>query len=387
MRAGVYAEPLVVERAARELEDLDKIIRAAETLYGIYRWERYDVLFLPPSFPYGGMENPRLTFASTTMLPGDKSMIGLISHELAHSWSGNMVTNATWRDFWLNEGFTTYFERRIQEAVYGRERSEMEAYLERAELEREMATLEDRDEILYIDLNGRDPDEGSTSVPYMKGMLLLRKMEETFGRERFDPFLRGYFEAHSFQSITTGDFVAYVQKHLFERSPEPGATIDLDEWLTKPGLPASAPQPRSDAFDRAGALARSWLEGKTAASAVPWKRWSMHERMHFLTSLPADLPANRMAELDSAFDVTSAANAGIASQWLLMAVRSGYKAAYGRLERFLTEVGRRKYIVPIYTELAKTSEGKQLALEIYRRAGPGYHPISAATIEQVLGGK
>src|SRR5262249_49226858 len=187
-RSGVYAEPPVVDRAAAEFADTEKMMAAAERLYGPYRWDRYDILVLPPSFPFGGMENPRLTFATPTVLAGDKSLVALIAHELAHSWSGNLVTNATWSDFWLNEGFTTYMERRLVEEVYGADAAAMEAVLGRQDLEDELARLDDRDEILHIDLAGRDPDEGATRLPYEKGALLLRSIEELYGRARFDEF-------------------------------------------------------------------------------------------------------------------------------------------------------------------------------------------------------
>jgi aminopeptidase N len=384
-RSGVYAEPSVLDRAAREFEDTEKMIQAAESLYGVYRWEQYDMLILPPSFPYGGMENPRLTFLTPTVLAGDKSLVGLISHELAHSWSGNLVTNATWRDFWLNEGFTTYFERRIQEAVYGPARSEMEALLERNGLERELAELPERDEILYIDLKGRDPDDGATDVPYVKGMLFLRHLEEVFGRPRFDAFLRGYFSNFAFQSITTGDFVKYLRENLFAQNPDLAGRIDVDAWLTQPGLPASAPHPKSDAFDKVTQAAQAWLRGSGALASVPTRQWTTQEWLHFLTSMPEKLNTVRMAELDRAFHFTSSGNVEIVYQWLLMSIRSGYGPAYPRLERFLMEVGRRKYIKPLYTELAKTPEGKKRAQAIYAKARPGYHPIAIITIDELLG--
>jgi leukotriene A-4 hydrolase/aminopeptidase len=383
-RSGVYAEPPVLDKAAREFEDTEKMIQAAERLFGPYRWEEYDMLMLPPSFPFGGMENPRLTFLTPTVLAGDKSLVGLISHELAHSWSGNLVTNATWRDFWLNEGFTTYLERRIQEAVYGKARSEMEALLERRDLEREMKDLPPQDEILYIDLRGRDPDDGMTGVPYTKGMLLLRRIEEVFGRERFDAFLRSYFDHFAFQSITTGDFVDYLRRNLFDQSPELAAKIDLDNWLTEPGLPDTAPVPSSDALEKIEQFSSSWLRGQTTAAGLPAKDWSTQEWLQFLTSLPDDLSSDRMAELDRAFHLTKAGNNEILAQWLLMAVRSGYQPAYPVLERFLIDVGRRKYIRPLYQELVKTPEGRKRAESIYAKARPGYHPISAATIDDVL---
>src|SRR6478672_9180312 len=228
-RTGVYAEPPTLALAARELSDTEKMVVATEHLYGPYRWGRYDILILPPSFPYGGMENPRLTFATPTMLAGDKSLVSLIAHELAHSWSGNLVTNATWRDFWLNEGFTTYLERRILEVVYGRSREEMEAALGLRDLKEEIASLDDRDEILHIDLKDRDPDDGSTDIPYEKGALFLRHLEETFGRARFDQFLKNYFNHFAFQSITTDQFVDYLKQHLLNENHTLAAKVPVDE--------------------------------------------------------------------------------------------------------------------------------------------------------------
>lgn len=383
-RTGVYAEPPVIEKAAREFADTEKMMEATERLYGPYRWGRYDLLVLPPSFPYGGMENPRVTFATPTVLAGDKSLVSLVAHELAHSWSGNLVTNATWSDFWLNEGVTTYIERRIIEELYGRAREEMEAALGRTSLEEEMAGLDERDRILHVDLKGRDPDAGSTGVPYEKGALFLRSLEETFGRERFDEFLRGYFNHFAFQSIRTEDFVAYLKANLLDKNPKLAARIPLEEWIYKPGLPASAPRPSSDAFSRVETQAKRWLAGEIEPANIATSSWSTQEWLHFLQSLPDDLGAERMAKLDKAFHLTNSGNSEIAFQWLLMSIRNRYEAAYPRLEEYLTTIGRRKLIKPLYEELVKTAEGRERALSIYRRARPTYHPIAIATIDEIV---
>jgi leukotriene A-4 hydrolase/aminopeptidase len=383
-RTGVWAEPSILKKAAAELEDTEKMVQAAERLYGSYRWEQYDVLILPPSFPFGGMENPRLTFATPTILAGDKSLVGLIAHELAHSWSGNLVTNATWRDFWLNEGFTTYFERRIQEEVYGSERSEMEALIEKQEVIEEMKALPPADEILYVDLKGRDPDEGMTQVPYVKGMLFLRRLEEVFGRDKFDVFLRGYFNQFAFRSIVTADFVDYLHKNLLDGNRELAAKINVQEWLTKPGLPSETPQPKSDALAKAEAAAKDFVDGRRDPGALPVKGWSTQEWLHFLRSLPEKLDTKRMGQLDSAFHFTESGNSEILAEWLLMSIESGYRPAYPKLDRFLMEVGRRKYIKPLYQELAKSREGKTHAKAIYAKARAGYHPIAVATVDDLL---
>lgn len=383
-RTGVYTEPAMLDKAAREFEDTEKMVVATEKLYGPYRWDRYDILVLPPSFPIGGMENPRLTFATPTVLAGDKSLVSLIAHELAHSWSGNLVTNATWRDFWLNEGFTTYLERRVIEAIYGREREEMEAALGLQSLKKEMDDLPEADEILHVDLTGRDPDDGFTLVPYEKGALFLRLLEETFGRERFDQFLKGYFERFAFQSITTDDFIAHLKKNLLDPNPQLAAKIPLEEWIYKPGLPASAPKPQSDAFAKVEAQAKEWLEGKTPATKLQTKQRSTQEWLHFLRFLPQQLTANQLKELDQAFGLTKIGNAEIAHQWLLISIRNNYEAAYPRLEEYLTSIGRQKLIKPLYEELVKTPAGKERALKIYAKARPGYHPIAQTAVDKIV---
>jgi len=383
-RTGVYAEPSVVEAAAAEFVDTESMMAATERLYGPYRWERYDLLVLPPSFPFGGMENPRLTFATPTILAGDRSLVSLVAHELAHSWSGNLVTNATWRDFWLNEGFTVYLERRIVEAVYGTDREAMEAVLGLQALDADLERLDDADEILHVDLTGRDPDAGMTQVPYEKGALFLRHLEEAAGRERFDAFLRGYFDHFAFRSITTADFLAYLSEHLLADEAL-AAEVPMEEWVRAPGVPAGAPQPASEAFGAVEAAAGRWASGELRAVDLDTSAWTTHEWLHFLGVLPDRLDRAQMAELDAAFALTESPNAEIAHQWLLLAIRNAYRPADGRLERYLLEIGRRKLILPLYAALAATPDGRERARAIYRRARPGYHPIATGSIDPLLG--
>ncbi len=383
-RTGVWAEPSLVEKAAAEFNDTEKMMQAAESMFGPYQWERYDILVLPPSFPFGGMENPRLTFATPTVIAGDKSLVALVAHELAHSWSGNLVTNATWRDFWLNEGFTVYLERRIQEKVFGRERAQMEEVIEVNELRQEMKQLAQRDQVLHINLDGRDPDDGFSNVPYVKGALFLRQLEQTFGRKRFDAFLTGYFNHFQFQSITTGDFLTYLKKNLLDENTEAASKIPLEEWMDQAGLPASAPEPQSEAFRKVDMLAERYMKGQTAVKDLPVKQWSTQEWLHFLRALPERLDPARLRDLDAAFGLTRSGNSEIASQWLLMSIRSGYTPAFPRLEDFLETVGRRKFLKPLYEELVKTPEGRQRALAIYAKARPGYHPIAATSIDTIV---
>ena len=382
-RTGVWAEPSVLPKAAAEFSDMEKMLEAAEKLYGPYRWTRYDVLVLPPSFPYGGMENPRLTFATPTVIAGDKSLVSLVAHELAHSWSGNLVTNATWSDFWLNEGYTVYIERRILEQLYGRPRADMEAVLGYQDLVQELKTHPEADQILHIDLDGRDPDDGSTEIPYEKGALFLRQLEAGFGRERFDAYLRSYFDHFAFQSITTAQSLEYLRAHLFTpdpqaKSPAPIPAIDIREWVYQPGVPGSAKLPVSEAFLAVDARIAEWLKGKKIDTSA----WSTQEWMHFLRGLPEKLDAAKMRRIDSAWHLTETGNDEILDQWLLMAIRNHYEPASPRLEEFLMTVGRRKYIKPLYEAM-----DRKRAAAIYENARPLYHPITQASIDALLAEK
>jgi len=381
-RTGVWAEPSVVEAAAAEFDDTEAMMVATERLYGPYRWERYDLLVLPPSFPFGGMENPRLTFATPTVIAGDKSLVGLVAHELAHSWSGNLVTNASWRDFWLNEGFTVYLERRILEEVFGPERVAMEATLDWQTLAKELDRLPPADQVLHVDLAGRDPDDGFTQVPYLKGELFLRRIEEVTGRERFDRFLRGYFDHFAFQSIATADFVAYLDEHLEDADIR--AAIDVERWIEEAGLPDDAPTSESDMLVRVATLAGEWVAGEREVSTLSASEWTTQEWLHFLRSLPLNLSAAQLGELDAAFGLTEVGNAEVAHAWLLIAVCNQYEPAWSRLERYLVEIGRRKLIKPLYDKLVTTPEGRVRAAAIYERARPGYHPIAVASIDEVV---
>ncbi|MEW6126949.1 MAG: M1 family metallopeptidase [Acidobacteriota bacterium] len=384
-RSGVYAETSVVDRAANEFVDLEKMIAAAESIYGPYRWERYDLIVLPPSFPFGGMENPRLTFATPTILAGDRSLVSLVAHELAHSWSGNLVTNATWNDFWLNEGFTNYFENRIMEKMNGRNYSEMLAQLELQNLNDELEGLKDKpeDTRLKLDLKGRDPDEGTTNIAYDKGFMFLRMIEETVGREKFDAFLKKYFDTHAFQSMTTEKFVAYLRDNLIQGDKALEDKLKIDQWIYQPGLPDNCPKIHAAEFDKVGAELKAWTGGKPAKD-LQTAGWTTQHWLHFLKNLPASMTKSQMMDLDAAFKFTQSGNAEILSAWLLRAIQNKYEAAYPALEHFLTSQGRRKFLRPLYAELAKTPEGKARAQQIYKKARPSYHAVSYATIDEIL---
>jgi len=387
-RSGVWAEPSVLPLAAREFADVERMMAVTESLYGPYRWERYDVLVLPPAFPFGGMENPRLTFLTPTILAGDRSLVSLVAHELAHSWSGNLVTNSTWEDMWLNEGFTVYIERRIVEALYGPGRAEMEAMLGRQDLDEELAGLRHPgDGKLHVDLRGRDPDEAASDVAYEKGGLFLRELEESYGRAAFDPFVRKWFDAHAFTSVDGSEFEAFLDRELVQ-AVEPLAgrrAARPDAWIREEGVPEGAPAPRSDAFAEVDVAIAGLAGGKLRAKALPTNGWTPQQWLHFLRGLPAELPPPTLAELDAAFSLTRSGNAEILAQWLELSVLRGYAPADARLEEFLRTVGRRKFLEPLYTALL-TAGRRDDAVRIYRDARAGYHPITQHTLDRLLAG-
>ncbi len=382
-RSGIWAEPSLVRASQAELSDTESMIAAAEALFGPYRWGRYDVLILPPAFPFGGMENPLLTFATPTILAGDKSLVALVAHELAHSWSGNLVTNATWRDFWLNEGFTVYFENRIMERVYGADRAVLERQLSWNQLAKEMRELQPWQQVLHLELKGRHPDDGFSIVPYEKGALFLRRLEELFGRPRFDVFLRGYFDHYAFQSITTAEFVAFLKANLFPLDAAAAAKLDLAAWIEKPGLPTDAPKAVSGALTKVDKERQRWLLG-SGARDLATTGWVTQQWQYFIQGMPSFLSDVQMADLDSKFHFSASANSEILCDWLVLAVRLQYHAADEPLTKFLMAVGRRKFLKPIYSELAKTEGGLLRARAIYAKARPGYHAVSTGTIDKIL---
>jgi len=383
-QTGIYAETNILDAAVAEFDDTQAMIDKAEKMYGKYRWGRYDLLILPPSFPFGGMENPRLSFITPTVIAGDKSLVNLIAHELAHSWSGNLVTNESWRDLWLNEGFTSYVENRIMEAVFGTNRATMEQALDAQGLNYEIAELAPGDTQLYIDLKGRDPDDAFSGVPYTKGQLFLIYLEKKFGRDRFDQFVLDYFDSHAFQSLGTTNFVKYLKANLTHKYPNVVSDEEVNEWIYEQGLPSYVPKPTSTAFSTIDEQISTWLAGDKVLADIATTNWTLHEWLHFINNLPLDLKIGRMAELDKAFDLTNSTNAEIAHAWYLLSVRVGYDVVYPAMSEYLITIGRRKLIVPLYKELAQTEQGKAWATKVYKKARPGYHGLAQGTVDGIL---
>jgi aminopeptidase N len=387
-RTGVYADKSMIKAAAKEFSDTESMIETAEKLFGPYRWDRYDILVMPPSFPVGGMENPRLSFITPTVIAGDKSLVSVIAHELAHSWSGNLVSNATWRDLWLNEGFADYLESRIVNAVYGEKREMMERVLGLHALKAAMSTLPPADQELAIDLRNRDPDAVFSDVPYEKGRLFLTYLDAKFGRERFDAFLKGYFDHFSFKSITTEQFVAYLEENLLDRFPGIVTRDQVMAWVTAPGLPSDAVLPSSGEFAPVDAARTAWLGGKGASAQLKSRAavWVAQQWLYFLDGMPA-LTAAQMADLDRVFALTKTSNAQIGCSWFTLVIRNGYQPAYAALERYLETIGRRRLVTPLYEALMSTQAGAVQAKRVYGLARPGYHAETAAAVDAIVNAK
>lgn len=382
---GVYAVPELIDAAEYEFGTMEDLLVAAEGLYGKYAWERYDLLVLPAAFPFGGMENPRLTFATPTIIAGDRSLVSLVAHELAHSWSGNLVTNSTWDDFWLNEGFTVYFEQRIMEAVYGREISEMLATLSYQGLVDEVDEIMDTnpdDTHLKLHLQSRNPDDGMTAIAYDKGYFFIRLIEETVGRESFDAFLKAYFNEHAFNVMDTDRFIAYLKENLLN-SDERLSAINLDAWIFGPGLPSNCPKVRSERIEQVDANLAAWEAGSLATSELPWESWVYQERYRFLSNLSDATSAERMEELDVTWNISTTGNNEVLFAWLEQSVRSHYAPSYNRLESFLINIGRRKFLTPLYRAMVETDQ-TEMALNIYKQARPNYHSVATGTMDELL---
>ncbi len=384
-RTGVYAEPSLIKKSAYEFGEMEQMLEVAEGLYGPYKWDRYDLIVLPPSFPFGGMENPRLTFATPTILAGDRSLTSLVAHELAHSWSGNLVTNATWNDFWLNEGFTVYFERRIMEALKGRDYSEMLALLGYQDLQRTLGELKDKpiDTQLKLELEGRNPDDGMTDIAYEKGYAFLRFMEESFGRESFDKFLRTYFESKAFQVMNTEAFFDYLVENLAGGDDKKVGDLKIKAWLFEPGLPDNCPVPSSDKFSKVDEQVGAFVGG-AGAKTLETEGWSSHEWLHFVRNLPKGLTGAQMTELDNAFKFTRSGNSEVLAAWFQHTIANRYIMADQALDSFLIHVGRRKFLTPIYRSLKESGQILR-ARDVYGRARPNYHSVSTGTIDELLG--
>jgi len=380
-RSRVWAEPETVEAAAWEFAGVEDMILKAEGLFGAYPWDRYDMLVLPPSFPYGGMENPRMTFLTPTLLAGDRSLVDVVAHELAHSWTGNLVTNASMEHFWLNEGFTVWAERRILRTLHGGDaealgwamgQNALEESLERFKAEPHLT-------VLRLHLEGIDPDDAFSSIPYEKGARLVAALEREAGEERFHRFLRDYMDTFRFTSITTEQFCAFVEAQL----PGVLAAVGADDYLHRPGLPESAPVFRSAQLDGLTDLAERWPQGgRPGAEQIA--AWTPAELLVYLQKLPRLITQEDCAWLDGNLALMGRGNYEILVEWLTLAAAADYEPAFPRIREVLMKVGRMKYLRPLYGALGGHPRTRALAREIFTAASPGYHGLSRRVVQGVL---
>ncbi len=381
---AIFAEQPFLEPAAYEFAKTEDMIEATEELYGDYQWGDYDLLVLPPSFPFGGMENPRLSFITPTVIAGDRSLDSLIAHELAHSWSGNLVTNARWCDLWLNEGFTSYIEARIIEKVHGQERMIMEAALNLQGLQKEMADLPEAEQRLSTCEVELDSEDVFSGVAYDKGRFFLEWMEKQVGRAEFDAFLNQYFSDFAFQSITSSQFLTYLQDNLISKHPQKLPLETVKEWIYGPGLPDVLFVPVTDRFEVINDHISAWQTGRLRLDEIKTEDWTTQEWLHFLRALPEPLDQKTMQALDQTFDFTQSQNSEIAHDWLLLSIQNRYQAAYDRLIQYLSNIGRMKLIVPLYKAMMETDDLQELAKRIYHKARPGYHPLAQQAVDPVV---
>ncbi|MET0238823.1 MAG: M1 family metallopeptidase [Sphingobium sp.] len=384
-RSGVWTEASMLDAAATEFVDIEKMIDAAIALYGPYRWGRYDMLVLPPAFPFGGMENPMLTFLTPTILSGDRSNTNVVAHELAHSWSGNLVTNATWSDNWLNEGFTTYFETRIMEAVYGKERAALYSDLFWDTM------ISDIDEAggqtaATTRLHG-DPNATAGQLDYYKGSNFLRVIETTVGRERWDAYLRSYFDRHAFQPQTTAGFLDDLRANLIKGDAALELKLQLDRWSYAAGLPSNAVHVKSATLAAVDAKLAAFNAGGPASAVQP-QGWSTQQWLRFLNGIPREQTPARLKELDETLGLSASGNPYVLSAWLELAIANRYEPALPLLRRFATSVGRTLLVKPLYVGLKRQGDwGDKIARDLFAKARPTYHPATAASIEKILKGE
>ena len=396
---AVWSEPEILDECAKEFEDTEKFLESAESFLIPYQWGRYDLLILPPSFPYGGMENPCLTFVTPTLLAGDKSLVDVIAHEAAHSWSGNLVTNCSWEHFWLNEGFTMYVQRRIlahfeNDAKYDQrvKEQEFDALVDLKALKENVYDFGVDHEFtkLIPDLTGKDPDDAFSSVPYEKGYNFLFYLKGLVGGYKvMDGFLKAYFTKFKFQCITSGDmkdfFLSYFAKTV---SKEKLDSIDWDGWMFKPGMPLVKNQFDTSISSMVNKLTTQWTEGNwEACSDKDIAKWTTMAKMYFLQQLQevdGGFSHSVLGQMDKLYSFTATRNAEIRYRWLNLCLINDYKPVYGEVVKFISEQGRMKFVRPLYKALAKAKGGEKLAKDTFNKVKDSYHLITSKMVHKDL---
>ena len=407
-KCGVYAEKELIANCIYEFEELPKMMSAASSLYGAYQWKQYDLMVLPYSFPFGGMENPRLTFVNPTILAGDRSLVSVIAHELAHSWSGNLVTNRTWDDFWLNEGFTVYFEQRIMEVLYGKETADILAQLEFQEMQEEMKEIlagkHPEDSQLHLNLKGRNPDDGMTTIAYIKGAFFLKTLESKVGREKFDRFLKHYFNVFQFKTVSTAAFITEMENNLLLSKK---LSFDYDEWIFSNGLPKNSVIINSSRLKRMESLAKRFSAGENVFEPVVSYQWQkiknskkkkrikivskikrddfiVQEWQTFIRGLSDDISIEKLKYLDATFNFSTWGNSEVMAEWFVLNIHRENRVIRPAIEKFISKVGRRKYLLPIYKALVSNPEDKLWAKKVFDNSKAYYHAVSRNSIAKLF---
>jgi leukotriene-A4 hydrolase len=380
-RCGIFSEPELIDAAAWEFAENEAKLAQAEKLFGPYVWERYDILVLPPSFPYGGMENPRLTFLSPIFLLGDRSETIIVTHELAHAWTGNLVTNATWEDFWLNEGWTTFAHTRITEALEGRDYAQFRTALARIRMLQDMDRFGMKSPLtcLWFPMQGLHPDEIFSSIPYHKGNAFLMYLEETVGREVFDTFIKKYIDTFRFRSITTAAFVEFLQAEL----PTAASKVDLQKWLYRPGFPEDAPSLKSHIYDDVSAKAEAFAKGERL-QRDEIKDWKPDQVQLFLQLLPERVSIEDCSYLEQLFKLHKKTAAATLSVFYSLAVRSEYQNALPGIEHFIANIGRHFLVAPVLRAMTQSEWAKNKARPIFERYRSRHHPITVNYLDKLL---
>ena len=383
-RTGVYAEKPLLEEAAKEFADTGAMLQSAERLFGPDRFDRYDIVVMPPSFPTVEVGNLSAPFVTSTAVTTDRSQEPVVARALAQSWAGGLVSVSSWRDAWINEGLSRYMGNRLMEEALGSPRVAAASWLELRSLRENLDRQSAGDQVLAADLRGRDPGAPSREPAYQKAGLFFTYLDGKYGRERFDAFLRGYFDHFSLRSVDTDQFLAYLKDNLLDRFPGIVTREQALSWVASIGIPADALLPASTAFDSVDAARNAWLAGKTPAKKIDNRGWETPQWVYFLSGLPATLRRDQMAELDQAFGFDRSANAQEAGGWFLLVIRNDYQPAYPHLEEYLKTTGRTSLIVPLYAELVKTPAGTTLARRVYPLAKPFYAAQTVAAVDAVV---
>ncbi|RKF54402.1 Leukotriene A-4 hydrolase-like protein [Erysiphe neolycopersici] len=388
-RSFVSTGPEELSSAKWELEkDTENFIEIAENIIFSYPWTQYNVLVLPPSFPYGGMENPIFTFATPTIISGDRGNVDVIAHELSHSWSGNLVSNASWEHFWLNEGWTTYLERRIIAAVHGEPHRDFSAIIGWKALEDSIALFGSDHEFtkLVVDLKGRDPDDAFSSIPYEKGFHLLYYLEKLLGKSTFDQFIPYYFKEWSYKSLDSYDFKSTLLD-FFKSNSEAQSKLESVDWITwfhKPGLP---PKPQFDTSlaDKCYSLANQWQSEKYTPDISDILGWSANQVVVFLEQVQLfskPLSVSQSRTMGQVYSLIESQNVEITSRYFAIGLSARDPSVYQATADLLGNVGRMKFVRPLYRKLVQVNH--QLALETFEKNKDFYHPICRAQVQKDL---